>query len=1405
MVRSRLQKGRKVLVENPWPSELWNTLCMNKLIAEAPTDAESGECLELVRGDQCAFGLQDRHSGLPHLKPTGFLTASKGVKEQVQRRCAGDHEHQPLEGGQRTKNAQEWPKKLCQAILRGFLEDLHSRTVLAAFHESALEELDQGEPELLGSLDYIYDEQDVSKDPILPQQVNDQELQRQEGLEEMPAPPGLLELEVERKHKWLRIPRSTRVAIRRLRNMIGHGSNSAMLQLLRTAGASSDACEAVRHFSCETCKKREPVKQPPAVKMPSKMVFNHEIAADCFEIHDSCGNRHTVLSVICMGTLYHQAWWVAGGGVPKSSICAETLLQGWFQPYGAPIVFTCDRGVHNRGRVQDLLRIHGVQLRYVGLEAPFQLGRAERQGSILKDILKGSIEERQIRGVTEMKMLIAEAVMVKNCRVNHHGFTPAQWVLGRLPADSTSITAEEAASYRLGVHEEVMEPEDQFSRQLEIRQAAKMSYAKVDSSRRIRAALLRKSVPLRGPYAPGDLVCFHRKNRWHGPARIVGKEGRATFWIIHAGIPIVVAESQIRPATTSEVMVKQILELRPSRKRKREIIDDDAENPFADDLALPPANPDDEQQSYLEVPQEPGVGNNDMDFADAGAPPGLDLPGLAHPPGLDLDLDAGGDANIQAATQQGSNTDEQQTQQPESEQAPSTSPTVPPTPSQANIPQMTLNDALHRSADRLDGLPRGVPNQTAHSHGRERSRSPHREAAHVPVPMDDAGLYAQRKQQQFDAFLAKRMPKKKRQVGAGRELTYNKCDDKVEEALDKTRMKEWSNWQQFEAATVLPPGPEQDQFLSDNPDMTIIPSRWVDADKSDDPTKPEYKSRLVARGDLENNDKVRTDSPTTSQLFLHLIISLAVSNSWTLMGGDISAAFLQGAKILRKLGLKVPADGIPGVPRGSILICSKSVYGTTDAPRGFWKGLFNTLTECGLKPVPNETSAYYLPGPEGEVRGLLGTHVDDLLWCGDDGMAEVMAKVQERYKFRITSASEEGQDSFKFCGRILQQTPEGVTVTCPSVLDRVKGIYVEVGRRKQRSLPATPSEVSQLRSIVGSLSWYSRVCRPDLSFQVNQLQAVQQRARVEDLLVANRLLSYAMETKDRGVHFPAGAFDFKDAVVLSINDASHAASWEATDAGNVVGHRSQSGRLLALAHSDFLQSGTGKVHLLQWNSTVIKRVCRSTMQAETMSLQLGSEDAEHVRQLLYVVKNKATAIRNTDNFVAAMDDIMVGWFTDCRSLSDHLSTPGASEVADKRLAIDLTSLRQELWRERGQLVGNATYSDELPPERTTLCKWVSTRTMAADALTKGMKSPQLDELMHHGTLTMEYQHHVQKENYGCESDHQLAWTWVDMCMFFRICHVTVAQDLRVASKSNSLRPLPVSDISSLFFWNFAMF
>ena len=326
IVRQRLQRGRKVLIENPWTSALWDTYSMRQLIAENLSDAETLESLELVRCDQCQFGLRDWDNHMPHKKPTGFMTASEPVKTRLHRLCDQLHEHQVLEGGQRTKRAQEWPEPLCRAMLDGFLEELNNRTLMASFYT---EDIQERSAELdMGLLDSLVDEKDmVPRQDLRPHRLNQAEMERQELMEENPPPTEFAEMEreQERRIRWLKIPRPTRLALRRLHNMTGHSPVSNMVQLLRTACATPTVIEACKHFACESCRKHMKVKK----KMPGKPVFNYEVSLDCFEVRDSGNNRHTVLSAIDLGTLYHQAWWVAGGGVPKSSICAEAFLNGW--------------------------------------------------------------------------------------------------------------------------------------------------------------------------------------------------------------------------------------------------------------------------------------------------------------------------------------------------------------------------------------------------------------------------------------------------------------------------------------------------------------------------------------------------------------------------------------------------------------------------------------------------------------------------------------------------------------------------------------------------------------------------------------------------------------------------------------------------------------------------------------------------------------------------------------------------------------------------------------------------------------------------------------------------------------------------------------------------------------------
>ena len=51
-------------------------------------------------------------------------------------------------------------------------------------------------------------------------------------------------------------------------------------------------------------------------------------------------------------------------------------------------------------------------------------------------------------------------------------------------------------------------------------------------------------------------------------------------------------------------------------------------------------------------------------------------------------------------------------------------------------------------------------------------------------------------------------------------------------------------------------------MMEEDPTLEVIPTRWVDVNKAEPEEEPQYKSRLVVRGDLEDPSRMRTDSPT---------------------------------------------------------------------------------------------------------------------------------------------------------------------------------------------------------------------------------------------------------------------------------------------------------------------------------------------------------------------------------------------------------------------------------------------------------------------------------------------------------------------------------------------------------------
>ena len=94
-----------------------------------------------VHGDQCQYGAEVRtgpHAGRPILKPTGFMTNAPAVARALSLKCQGDFgECSRAKGGQHhscsgrhAREAQQYSRELCRAMLRGVRDQLREDSLL---------------------------------------------------------------------------------------------------------------------------------------------------------------------------------------------------------------------------------------------------------------------------------------------------------------------------------------------------------------------------------------------------------------------------------------------------------------------------------------------------------------------------------------------------------------------------------------------------------------------------------------------------------------------------------------------------------------------------------------------------------------------------------------------------------------------------------------------------------------------------------------------------------------------------------------------------------------------------------------------------------------------------------------------------------------------------------------------------------------------------------------------------------------------------------------------------------------------------------------------------------------------------------------------------------------------------
>ena len=130
--------------------------------------------------------------------------------------------------------------------------------------------------------------------------------------------------------------------------------------------------------------------------------------------------------MVCIGTCFQQAEVVkVGAGQASSRSCLDAFMKRWFSWAGHPVAIMYDRGLHNRGVLQQYMDEHNIQVHHVPLESPESLGRVERHGGLLKALFRRVCTEVGAYSKEQVESCSTQVLGVKNDSARVGGFSPS--------------------------------------------------------------------------------------------------------------------------------------------------------------------------------------------------------------------------------------------------------------------------------------------------------------------------------------------------------------------------------------------------------------------------------------------------------------------------------------------------------------------------------------------------------------------------------------------------------------------------------------------------------------------------------------------------------------------------------------------------------------------------------------------------------------------------------------------------------------------------------------------------------------------------------------------------------------------------------------------------------------------
>ena len=201
------------------------------------------------------------------------------------------------------------------------------------------------------------------------------------------------------------------------------------------------------------------------------------------------------------------------------------------------------------------------------------------------------------------------------------------------------------------------------------------------------------------------------------------------------------------------------------------------------------------------------------------------------------------------------------------------------------------------------------------------------------------------------------------------------------------------------------------------------------------------------------------------------------------------------------------------------------------------------------------------------------------------------------------------EKNFSYIGFQILQESNRIILDQSTYINNIQNKVLDPKRAQNKQTKLTPKEQSEYRQLIGQLNWAVQRTRPDMAFELIDQSTKLREGSIGDL---SRAIKSVNRLKDMRsfITFPDLSKDSNDWKIVVFTDASLCNINDGT--GSTAGH------------VVWLVDMKGKCSPLFWHAGKIRRVVRSTIAAEALSLQEGLESAMYYRHMIAEIVGKTS-------------------------------------------------------------------------------------------------------------------------------------------------------------------------------------